>query len=195
MAVTLRGECALAFVDWVLDHHYTKQARPKVSSDLEGPVCRCRNLHERPGPLDPIPIAWNPHYNSRKAMRVLEDYLCLEVLHDVQKVYACSSLRSLRDNPQHRDDFEQMMVKHSLTDYHLEVMFRRKKASINVTSLHGEWKQLVEKSIAEEPSSESHKALQHLFELLKAFTLSNPDVQVLKSPVYDDSNEKKFIFL
>lgn len=183
LAVRVRGPLALQISDWVLSEHGNK---PTISSDPRKGHCSCCAGNRKGRRRD------SPEFNRCKAMRVLEDYLCLEILQDATKALACYSLKALQNDPQHKEAFDKVMTEHGLTPYHLEVLNRTKNISMDSINPHDQWKNLVAKTVADEPDCEARSALTHLFDLLASFFPEATAMNVLRSPVHNDKHDERF---
>ena len=132
------------------------------------------------------------YFNARKAMRVLEDYLCLEIVqHNLSLPLASYSLKYLQSCELFKDGFMAVMTKHGLTEYHLETLHRFKKNAF-VTPRRS-WSDLTILLYTVDPDKNVQRTLGQLVRLLSEFTKDKKGYAVLKSPLgLDDEHDTKF---
>lgn len=137
------------------------------------------------------PYDWSRpgYYNTRKSMRVLEDYLCAAILGvEDAPVYAPSrSLRAMIESGEYKDSLDKLMLKHGLTKYHFQVMRHMKKSGWLFPSRA--WEELVRTSIRKVDSELTRNVKIHLFRVLSTFLNGSLEYNALKSPFYDDGLE------
>ena len=129
-------------------------------------------------------------YNTRNAMRVLEDYLCAAVLGLDQSppVYAYSrSLRKLIESDEHKESLDKMMTKHRLTKPLLQLM-RSLKQKGRFVPCHS-WDELVKTSISQTDNERTRQAKIFLFDLLRTFIKDLDPIEALKSPYYKGDDD------
>lgn len=186
VTVLARGSLALSFADWASDAA-ARFRRSEINAKMD-PYNGMDTLTAR---ADAVPYEHHFRMNSRKAMRVLEDYLCLEVMKDAKKA-STSSLKVLRKDAHYKDDFEKMMNKYGLTKPHLNMIRRRKKGPEHSTYPHFTYDAMVAWCLSEESILANRLVLKRLFELLADFTKEKHGYDVVKSPIFDDANDSKF---
>lgn len=121
------------------------------------------------------------YYNARYAMRVLEDYLCIEVLQDKAKPLSFYSLSYLQNCDEYKDAVSAMMTKYDLTKSQLALLRRLKHSA--PTNVHTDWSSLVSWTLRVEPDKHSNIDLMSLFLLLANFTGNIDDHKALRSPL------------
>lgn len=181
LKITLFGSMAMQVVAWALNplqrEHLTSPSPPNAPSN---------------GARLPTKQSYPVGINSRRAMRILEDHLCLEILQDKEKPLSSYSLKDLEVDPKYKFAFFKVMSNRKLSSYHLDVMNRTKNAPMNSTCPHYLWDGLVKGSLSEEPNSEARKALKHLFDVLEDFAPEASSLNILESPIYDNSSDQRF---
>lgn len=132
----------------------------------------------------PSMIAAPPEFfNSRTAMRVLEDYLCADVLGLKHPMYAPSrSLKKLSDGGAYKESVARTMVKYGLTKHHLLILRDLKKQGS--AQPRQDWSDLIKHSISVTDDNDTLNVKTHLFNVLGSFIAGTQGFDVLKSPFF-----------
>lgn len=123
-------------------------------------------------------------------MRVLEDFMCIEVMGCAAHATSHSSLRNNQANTHCDANFAKMMSKYALNESDLETMFRLKKTASPYPQIN--WDELVLTTLADIPDDSSQKSAKPLFRVLRRFIGGHSSYQALRSPLVDIDENHKF---
>lgn len=134
------------------------------------------------------------YFNARKAMRVLEDHLCLEIVRDWSKPLSFYSLARLQFGTESNDSFFKVMAKYNLSPSHLTLLRRLKKTLPTTPELN--WDTLCINMIRPYKTNGSGelRRVVDLLQVARKVTSANTHRHTgLKSPLrIDDDNDTVF---
>lgn len=159
-----RLEADQASLESVDEAESSYEALSESEDEAESPLYEESDDDEKPLPTRAYPP---PYYNARKAARVLEDFLCIEVLKDVEKASTHHSLKTLSIHPEHKVGVQAMLNRLGWRQYHLIYLFSLKKTA--PLCPQPDWYMLRRAFINEATNPCSETILQQLWQALSNF--------------------------